>query len=147
VGLIAVDHRRSAAGYTLFTPQTDDGNVYLIDIDGAIAHRWKMPNRPGRHTVLLPNGNLGYNGSHPDSPTLYPMWSVWHGGAFAEVTPAGKTVWEFQDVTHHPGRVASQRQPALRRCGAAAEDIASQSLAEPTALSTVIVKEVNREAS
>ena len=32
---------------------------------------------------------------------LYPLWSVWHGGAFAEVTPAGKTEWEFQDVTHH----------------------------------------------
>ena len=101
VGLIAVDHQRSAGGYTLFTPQTDDGNVYLIDIDGAIAHRWKMPNRPGRHAVLLPSGNLGYNGSHPNSPTLYPMWSVWHGGAFAEVTPSGKTVWEFEDVTHH----------------------------------------------
>ena len=100
-GLIAVDHQRSAGGYTLFTPQTDDGNVYLIDIDGAIAHRWKMPTRPGRHAVLLPNGNLGYNGSHPESPALYPMWSVWHGGAFAEVTPAGKTVWEFQDPTHH----------------------------------------------
>ena len=101
VGLIAVDHQRSAGGYTLFTPQTDNGNVYLIDIDGAIAHRWKMPNRPGRHAVLLRNGNLGYNGSHPDSPMLYPMWSVWHGGAFSEVTPAGKTVWEFEDVTHH----------------------------------------------
>ncbi len=101
VGLIAVDHQHSAGGYTLFTPQTDDGNVYLIDIDGAIAHRWRIPNRPGRHAVLLPNGNLGYNGSHPDSPMLYPMWSVWHGGAFAEVTPEGKTVWEFQDVTHH----------------------------------------------
>src|ERR1700728_1730639 len=45
VGLIAVDHKRTAGGYTLFTPQTDDGNVYLIDINGAIAHRWKMPNR------------------------------------------------------------------------------------------------------
>ncbi len=100
-GLITVDHQRSAGGYTLFTPQTDGGNVYLIDIDGAVAHRWKLPVRPGRHAVLLPNGNLGYNGSHPDSPVLYPMWPVWHGGAFSEVTPAGKVVWEFEDVTHH----------------------------------------------
>ena len=100
-GLIAVDHQRSAGGYTLFAPQTDDGNVYLIDIDGAIAHRWKLPIRPGRHAVLLPNGNLGYNGCHSNSPLLYPMWSVWHGGAFSEVTPAGKVVWEFEDITHH----------------------------------------------
>ncbi len=62
VGLLAVDHQRSAGGYTLFTPQTDEGNVYLIDIDGAIAHRWKLPNRPGRHAVLLPNGNLVIQG-------------------------------------------------------------------------------------
>lgn len=100
-GLIGLDRKRSAGGYTLFAPQTDNGNVYLVDIAGAVAHQWKMPNRPGRHAVLLPNGNLGYNGSHPDSPTLYPMWSVWHGGAFSEVTPAGKTVWEYEDRTHH----------------------------------------------
>ncbi len=100
-GLIGYDPANSAGGYTLIAPQTDGGRVTLIDMEGAPVHVWQMPQRPGRHAVLLPNGNLGYNGNHPDSPDLYLAWSMWHGGAFSEVTPAGKTVWEFTDLTHH----------------------------------------------
>jgi hypothetical protein len=146
VGLIAVDRQRSAGGYTLFTPQTDDGNVYLIDINGAVAHHWKMPNCPGRHAVLLPNGNLGYNGSHPNSPMLYPMWSVWHGGAFAEVTPAGKTVWEFEDVTHHHDAEWLANGNLLY--GAAEplpKEIASRVASGDSTVYGDVVKEVNRK--
>ena len=100
-GLIGVDHSRSAGGYTLFAPQTADGNVLLIDLDGEIVHRWKLPQRPGRDAVILRNGNLGYNGNHPESPDLFPGWSVWHGGAFSEVTPDGEVVWEHTDLLHH----------------------------------------------
>lgn len=63
-GLIRCDHERSAGGYTLFAPQTSDGNVYLIDIEGKIVHLWKTPVRPGRDAMILENGNLSYNGSH-----------------------------------------------------------------------------------
>ena len=101
VGLIACDPDRSAGGYTLIAPQTDGGRVELIDLMGTVVHSWRMPQRPGRHAVLLPNGNLGYNGNHPDSPNLYAAWAMWHGGAFAEVTPAGEVVWEHTDLTHH----------------------------------------------
>lgn len=101
VGLTAIDRGRSAGGYTLFAPQTDTGKVYLIDIAGTVVHTWQLPYRPGRDAVLLPNGNLGYNGNHPDSPNLYPAWSLWHGGAFFEVTPDGKTVWQHTDYFHH----------------------------------------------
>lgn len=101
-GLIAVDLTQSAGGYTLFAPQTDAGNVYLIDIEGGtVVHSWKLPYRPGRDAVILPNGNLGYNGNHPDSPNIYPAWSLWHGGAFFEVTPDGKVVWQYSDYFHH----------------------------------------------
>jgi len=100
-GLIAHDPALSAGGYTLIAPQTDDGNVYLIDIEGRVAHQWKMPVRPGRAAVILPNGNLGYNGNHADSPEIYPAWSLWHGGDFYEATPEGEIVWRFQDPTHH----------------------------------------------
>jgi hypothetical protein len=100
-GLIAHNPERSAGGYTLVAPQTDDGNVYLIAIDGAVAHQWHMPQRPGRHAVILPNGNLGYNGNHPDTPNLYPAWEMWHGGAFSEVTPDGTVVWQHEDKRHH----------------------------------------------
>ncbi|MBV9388163.1 MAG: aryl-sulfate sulfotransferase [Chroococcidiopsidaceae cyanobacterium CP_BM_ER_R8_30] len=100
-GLIAADLTQSAGGYTLFAPQTDGGNVYLIDVKGTLVHSWKLPYRPGRDAVLLPNGNLGYNGNHPDSPDIYPAWSLWHGGAFIEVTPDGEVVWQYSDIFHH----------------------------------------------
>jgi hypothetical protein len=100
-GLIAYDPDRSAGGYTLVAPQTDSGNVYLIDMNGAVAHQWKLAQRPGRHAVILPNGNLGYNGNHPNTPNLYPAWEMWHGGAFSEVTPDGDVVWSHEDTRHH----------------------------------------------
>jgi len=100
-GLIAHDPSASAGGYTLFAPQTDDGRVYIVDAGGTIVHHWKLPMRPGRHAVILPNGNLGYNGCHPDSPLLYSVWALWHGGAFFEVTPDGQVVWQHTDFGHH----------------------------------------------
>ncbi len=100
-GLTAYNPALSAGGYTLIAPQTDDGHVRLIDMHGDVAHAWKMPHRPGREAVLLPNGNLGYNGSNPRSPHLYAAWTMWRGGLFSEVTPDGKVVWEYEDVTHH----------------------------------------------
>lgn len=101
VGLIAHDPAASAGGYTLIAPQTADGNVYLVGIDGAVVHHWKMPLRAGRHAVILSNGNLGYNGNHAHSPDLYAAWSMWHGGDFSEVTPAGEVVWHHEDPAHH----------------------------------------------
>lgn len=147
VGLIAVDHNRSAGGYTLFTPQTDDGNVYLVDIDGRVAHQWKMPTRPGRHAVLLPNANMGYNGSHPDSPVLYPMWSVWHGGAFSEVTPAGKVVWEFEDKTHHHDAEWLENGNLLYGAAEPLPQEVARKVAGPTSeiIYGDVVKEVNRK--
>ena len=40
VGLIAHDPALSSGGYTLIAPQTADGNVYLIDMAGKVAHHW-----------------------------------------------------------------------------------------------------------
>lgn len=100
-GLIARDPAKSGGYYTLFAPQTDEGRVHLIDPLGHVVHQWKLPCRPGRHAVILPNGNLGYNGCHPNAPLLYPVWALWHGGAFFEVTPEGRVVWEHTDHGHH----------------------------------------------
>lgn len=101
VGLIAHDPAASAGGYTLIAPQTADGHVYLVGMDGEVVHQWKMPLRAGRHAVILPNGNMGYNGNHANSPDLYAAWSMWHGGDFSEVTPEGEVVWHYEDPTHH----------------------------------------------
>lgn len=101
VGLRGHETGASAGGFTLYAPQTAGGLVDLVAIDGSIAHQWNLPVRPGRDAVILPNGNLGYNGSHATSLGLYPAWDIWHGGDFMEVTPAGEIVWRYEDPAHH----------------------------------------------
>ena len=101
LGLTALDPSKSAGGYTLYARQTGLGVVDLVDIEGRKVHRWDMPVRPGRDAVILPNGNLGYNGSHVTSVDLYPAWDLWHGGDFYEVTPKGDIVWHYEDKFHH----------------------------------------------
>jgi len=101
IGLTGLDRARSAGGYTLYARQTGGGAVDMVDIEGTKVHRWDMPVRPGRDAVILPNGNLGYNGSHATSADLYPAWDLWHGGDFYEVTPDGDVVWRHEDIFHH----------------------------------------------
>ncbi len=100
-GLIYWDMDWSSGLYTLYTPQTGNGLVKLIDITGETVHEWNMPVRPGRDAVILPNGNLGYNGSHKESANLYPAWDIWHGGHFMQMNPKGDIVWEHEDIYHH----------------------------------------------
>lgn len=101
VDLVSYHPRKTAGGYTLYAPQTGDGRVVLLDIEGDVVHEWELPIRPGRDAVLLSHGNLGYNGSHETSANLYPAWDIWHGGHFMEVTPGGDIVWEYEDIYHH----------------------------------------------
>ena len=61
-GLIAYNAARAQAGYTLFSPMYGDGTVYLIDMEGNIAHMWHLPYRPGLYGHLLENGRLLYGG-------------------------------------------------------------------------------------
>ena len=74
----------------------------LIDDGGELVHEWNMPVRPGRDAVILPNDNLGYNGSHSKSVDLYPPWDIWHGGHFMEADRKSNIVWEYEDpYAHH----------------------------------------------
>lgn len=100
-GLIDFDSELTAGGYSLYAGQTAGGRVDLIDIRGEKFHEWNMPVRPGRDAVILPNGNLGYNGSHKESANLYPAWDIWHGGHFMEANYDGEIVWEHEDIYHH----------------------------------------------
>ena len=61
-GLTACDPERACPGYTLYAPMSGSGEVYLLDINGEVAHRWQMPYPPGLYGYLLPNGNLFYGG-------------------------------------------------------------------------------------
>ena len=61
-GLRACDRERAYDGYTLFAPMFGDGTTYLIDMEGKIAHTWRLPHPPGLYGYLLDNGHLLYNG-------------------------------------------------------------------------------------
>ena len=102
LGLRGVDYSTVSPGYTLFAHLTSPGTVRLIANDGTEAHRWDLPYRPGRHAEILPNGNLAYNGVHPDSPRLFPLWQKYRGGVMMEIDPDGKVVSEHRDpMAHH----------------------------------------------
>ncbi|HEY7068080.1 MAG TPA: hypothetical protein VII06_41905 [Chloroflexota bacterium] len=51
VGLRAHDAERAWPGYTLFAPQTAGNTVYLIDMQGAVVHRWEMPYPPATTAI------------------------------------------------------------------------------------------------
>tara|TARA_B100001123_G_scaffold60103_6_gene65072 strand:- start:6837 stop:7916 length:1080 start_codon:yes stop_codon:yes gene_type:complete len=143
LGLTHLDEKLSAGGYTLYAPQTGDGVVNLINIYGDIVHAWVLPVRPGRHAVLLPNGNLGYNGSHEKSANLYPAWDIWHGGHFMEVTRDGTIVWEHEDIYHHHDAQWLPNGNLLYT--AAAQLVTSKYALKPNTLYSDVVKEVNRK--
>ena len=141
---LTVEGVKSAGGYTLFAPQTGDGVVQLINIYGDIVHAWALPVRPGRDAVLLPNGNLGYNGSHATSAELYPAWDIWHGGHFMEAEPSGHIVWEHEDIYHHHDAQWLENGNLLYTVASPLPPKKSTLLSN-IAKQSDIVKEVNRE--
>ncbi|KAI8336816.1 PQQ repeat-containing enzyme [Chlamydoabsidia padenii] len=103
VGLTGVDHDKVQPGYTLFTPLSSDGRVYLINNDGDTIREWHLPYRPGRHARFLSNGHLAFNGALPTDPHLFLMWEKYRGGAMIQVDPLnGKIVRSHHDpMAHH----------------------------------------------
>jgi hypothetical protein len=101
VGFRGLNPARVSPGYTLYTHLTSPGTVRLIANDGMEVHQWNLPHRPGRHARILPNGNLAYNGVHPDGPNLFPMWQKYRGGVMMQVDQGGKTVSEYRDPMAH----------------------------------------------
>lgn len=88
-------------GYTLVTPNLSN-NVYLIDMEGNVVHKWETAGKPGLYAELLPNGNL-LRGIRFD-PKPVPFGGV--SGAVQEIDWDGKVVWEKKifsptNVTHH----------------------------------------------
>ncbi|PWI45078.1 aryl-sulfate sulfotransferase [Streptomyces sp. ICBB 8177] len=100
-GLIALDPDAAFDGYTLFAPLTGTGEVYLIDLRGAVVHQWNLPYRPGRHARILPGGVLAYNGVMPGQPALFPMWHKYRGGVMLQAAPDGTVIREHRDPLQH----------------------------------------------
>lgn len=90
------------AGYTLIAP-LNSKQVHLLDMDGEVAHTWKVDHVPGGGTYLLENGHLLRTAMVNDNPRF-------HGGGIAgrieERDWDGNLVWEYelandQRTTHH----------------------------------------------
>jgi len=99
VGLRALNRQKAFPGLTLFAPITGSGQVYLVDLDGQIAHQWNLPYPPGAYGYLLPNGNLLYSGKTSENVDLVPWW--FKGGIVLEADATGKVLWEYRHPTHH----------------------------------------------
>src|SRR6266545_3816306 len=79
------DPTRVQPGYTLFAPMLGDGTVCLVDMDGAVAHTWRQPYRPGLYGYLLDNGHLFYGGKVMEDLARFEAWPRFKGGAVLEV--------------------------------------------------------------
>lgn len=99
-GVTRYDPSRAYNGYTLFAPLADFF-VWLIDMQGRVVHRWKMPYTPGQQGILLPNGNLLYLGrteTHKGPEQHLGGYS----GILLEADWDDKVLWEYEnDYIHH----------------------------------------------
>lgn len=102
-GLTAHDPAEASPGYTLYAPLSGNGEVYLMDADGGVAHEWKMPFPPGLYGYLLANGNLFYGGKVRDDGgwDLFEGMKRFKGGVMLEVDWEGNVLWEHRDPHHH----------------------------------------------
>jgi len=92
-GVTYHDPEKTSPGYTLLSTYNYD--VWLIDMEGYIVKRWKMPYRPGSHQWLLPNGNLLYAGmlkSHTELGLPVEMAGI--GGVLLEVDWDSTLIWK-----------------------------------------------------
>ena len=108
-GLVAHDPDRAHQGYTLFTPMFGDGTVYLLDMDGEVAHTWRMPYRPGLYGYLLDNGHLFYAGKVMDDLDRFEAWPRFKAGAALEVD------WGAGALGGQPPRSPSRRAQVAQR--------------------------------
>lgn len=92
-GVTHYEPSRAADGYTLFAPMYGH-NVWLIDMWGAIVHRWKVENLPGNYGQLLDSGNLLFAGR--TMPPAIPEFAG-NGGQIVEYDWNGAVVWEYRD--------------------------------------------------
>jgi len=101
VGLRACDHDRACPGFTLFAPQSGDGKVYLIDLDGGVVHSWQMPYPPGNSGYLTERGTLFYNGKIIEQSDRFIAGQPWKAGVALEADWHGKVLWEVRQPDHH----------------------------------------------
>ena len=115
VGLRAYDPDRAFNGFTLFAPdgKPDGKAVYLIDMEGRVAHTWDMPCPAGLTASLTERGTLLYNGYIPNPQR---EGSTFVGGAVMEVDWKGRILWELRHPDHHHDGIRLRNGNVLLIC-------------------------------
>jgi hypothetical protein len=90
-GVLKWDKAKAYNGYTLFGPMFDK-NVYLIDMEGNVVHKWETKNNTAEYAELLPNGNV-LRGAEDHEFAVYFGGSA---GIVQELTWDNKVVWEYK---------------------------------------------------
>jgi len=99
--VIIHDPSKAYGGYTLFAPHVST-DVWLIDMNGQIVHRWEMDTPLGGDERLLPNSNQVRINKTFEEPTGC-LGTV--GGEMVEVDWDGNVVWKHKDLyMHHDWR-------------------------------------------
>jgi outer membrane protein assembly factor BamB len=101
-GVIKWDKAKACSGYTIFGPQYSK-DIYLIDMEGNVVHKWKTSLENCEYVQLLPNGNVLRGAKDPGKLAVY------FGGAsglLQELDWDGKVVWEYKlnspkGIFHH----------------------------------------------
>jgi uncharacterized protein (UPF0248 family) len=126
VGLRAFNSERASEGFTLFAPHfVENRSVYLIDLQGKVAHTWDMPYPPGLSGYLTERGTLFYNGRTPEENFLsrFPF----KGGVVLEADWNGKVLWEVRHPDHHHHGILLRNGNVLLHCmGEVPEEIAQR---------------------
>ncbi len=102
-GVTRYDKSKAWKGYTLFcqTHWEDSGPerpIYLIDMEGNVAHKWQVQTTVQSYCHLLPNGNLLYP-THDRSEVAKGPFGIY------ELDPAGNVVWSLRCRTDHDFQV------------------------------------------
>jgi hypothetical protein len=116
IGLRACDRERAFPGYTLFAPQSGGGKVYLIDLDGNLAHTWQMPYPPGNYGYLTDRGTYFYNGKIVEDTERFISKKPWKGGVALEADWNGRVLWEVRHPDHHHDAIRLRNGNVLFIC-------------------------------
>jgi uncharacterized protein (UPF0248 family) len=114
-GLRAYDPERAFPGFTLFAPHfVGNKTVYLIDLQGKVAHTWTLPYPPGLSGYLTERGTLFFNGRSPEENFLsrFPF----KGGVVLEADWNGKVLWEVRHPDHHHHGILLRNGNVLLHC-------------------------------
>jgi hypothetical protein len=79
-------------GYTLVSPLRSK-SVYLIGMDGEVAHEWETAHPPGEWLYFRPDGRLLRSARKSDNPRFS---GGGIGGLLQELDWDGKVLWEFE---------------------------------------------------